>query len=76
LGAILISSSPRRCFLFSLMSRNYLTSGLFSWCDLFLIAYSSIFSSCSNPGLARLSCTVKTKLSQQKYLLYFNIQRL
>jgi hypothetical protein len=56
--------APRYCFLFCFVSRSYLTSGWFSWCNLFLISYSFIFLSCSNPGQASLSCTVKAKLPQ------------
>ncbi len=47
LGAILNASSPRFYFLFSFLSRDFLTSGLFSWCNLFLMAYSSNFLTCS-----------------------------
>ncbi len=47
----------------SLVSRKYLTSGWFSWCKLCLFVHSSIFSTCCNPGLASLSCTVKNKVS-------------
>ncbi len=32
---------------FPFMSRNYMTSGLFSWCKFFLVAHSFIFSPCS-----------------------------
>ncbi len=35
LGAIWIFSSPRWCFLFSFVPRNYLTSGFFSWWKMF-----------------------------------------
>ncbi len=39
LGAILIPASLRWYFLFFFVSRSYLSSGLISWCNLFLIAY-------------------------------------
>jgi hypothetical protein len=64
LGAILDLSSPVIYFLFFFVSKSYLTYGLFSWCNLFLIAHSSIFLTCSNPGLDNLSCTVQIKLLQ------------
>jgi hypothetical protein len=38
-----------------------LTSGWFSGCKLFLFVHSYIFLTCSNPGLASLSCIVKIK---------------
>ncbi len=44
---------------FWLVSRNYLTSGCFSWCKLSLFVHSRNSSPCSNPGLASLSYTVK-----------------
>ncbi len=44
---------------FSFVSRNYMISGLFSWCKLFLIAQSFIFSLCSKSGMVNLSCTTQ-----------------
>jgi hypothetical protein len=58
---LLLSRPPTYTSYFCLVSRNYLTSGWFSWCKLFLLANSYIFWTCSNPGLASLSCTVKIK---------------
>ncbi len=58
-GPILDLSSPK-LYLFSFMSRSYMIFWVVF--SLFLIAHSSFFLTCSNPGLASLSCTVKTKL--------------
>ncbi len=52
---------------FPFVSRKYLTIGIFSWCKLFLIDHSYIFLTCSNPGLASLSCTVKIKLLRHRH---------
>ncbi len=52
-------SSPILYFLISLVSRSYLTSVLFSWCN---FSHSFIFLICSNPGPANLNCRVKIKL--------------
>ncbi len=49
---------------FWLVSRNYLTSGCFSWCKLSLFVHSYNSSPCSYPGLASLSWTVKIKHPQ------------
>ncbi len=58
---LLLSRPPHILFLFCLVSRKYLTSGWFSWRKLFLVVHSCIFLTCSNSGLANLSCTVKIK---------------
>jgi len=58
-GAILDLSSPT-LYLFSFISRSYMIFWVVF--SLFLIAHSSFFLTFSNPGLASLSCTVKTKL--------------
>ncbi len=53
--------APTYTFYFCLVSRNYLTSGCFPWCKLFLFVHSCNSSPCSNPDLASLSYTVKIK---------------
>ncbi len=57
---------------FSFISWKYMTSGLFSWCKLFLIAQSLIISLCSKSGLANLSCTAGIKLPQHRYQFLLN----
>ncbi len=66
--------APYYASYFPFVSRNYLSSGLF----VFLLkiihncpfAHSCIFLICSNPGLASLSSTAKTKLSQHNNVYF------
>jgi hypothetical protein len=61
------SSSPRCCFLFCLVSRDYMTSGSYYWCVVFLIVYSiknSLSSDLEVSGLA-VQYTLPAMLSKQ-----------
>jgi len=58
---LLLSRPPHILLIFPCVKEKYLTSGWFSGCKLFLFVHSYIFLTCSNPGLASLSCIVKIK---------------
>ncbi len=63
-GSWLVSPScspfPRsKLFLFCLVLLNYMRSGSFSWCKLFLLIRSCTRTPCSNSGMVNHCCTVK-----------------
>jgi hypothetical protein len=61
-----------RCiyFLFCLIWSNYLNSGCFSWCQLFLLIHSCNFSQCNKSGLVNLCFTAKNMHTRHNHELH------